>query len=283
MQDVLCQLREKIAAFEPARPAPGKGFTLGHPEVDAALGGQLPRACLHEVYAREAGDVGAATGFALALARRVSQAGRPIVWVRSQLAALEAGAPYGAGLREFGLDPDAVLLVAAKNENMALRAALEALRSTAPAALILELWGKARLLDLTATRRLMLSASESGVTGFMLRIAVAPQPSSALTRWLVAASPSTGLQAGAPSHPAFDITLERHRAGIPPRRWRVEWNRDRTCFDSPGADFRILPANLPAPHPAGRRDAVAALSGAVVPFAFDRQAAPDKEKLRRTG
>jgi protein ImuA len=279
VRQALSHLRQDLQRLGPANPPPAAGFTLGQGELDEALGGALPRGCLHEIFEGEAGDAGAAAGFVLALAMRAA-AGRKILWIRHDLATLESGGVYAPGLSEFGLDPDAVILVAVRNETMALRAALEALRSCAPGAVILEIRGKAKLLDLTASRRLMLAASRSGGTGFFLRTGEA-RPSSALTRWRVGAAPSPPLAADAPSHPAFDITLERHRAGIRPRSWRVEWNRDRICFDIPKRDFALLAAGRHATRSAGNPSP--ALSGAVVSLSFDGQASPKKEKLRRTG
>jgi protein ImuA len=226
------------------------------------------------------GDAGAGAGFSLALALRAASGG-PIVWVRHGLAILEAGGLYAPGLAEFGVDPDEIVLVSARSETMVLRAGLEALRSRAPGAVILELWGRAGLLDLTASRRMMLAASRSGVTGLVLRAAGEPQPSSALTRWQVSAAPSAGLAAGAPSNPVFDILLDRHRAGIAGGRWRVEWNRDRKGFDISATE----PARSDEPVRKTGRAAAQPLPGTVVSLPFDRPAAPaeEEERFRKAG
>src|SRR3546814_7096102 len=55
----------QIAAIE--RPLPKKGIAVaatGHPGIDRALGGGLPRGRLHEVFAAEPDDAGSAAGFA---------------------------------------------------------------------------------------------------------------------------------------------------------------------------------------------------------------------------
>jgi protein ImuA len=281
MSSTLSQLKRQLAALEPARSPGEKGFTLGLDQVDAALGGGLPRGCLHEVFAHEVGDAGASAGFALALALRAAGEGRHIVWVRHAFAVLEQGDLYAPGLAQFGIDPDRVLLISAKSETMVLRAGLEALRSPALGAVLLEIWGKAGFLDLTASRRMMLAASRSGVTGFILRAAGQPQPSSSLTRWQVRAAPSVGLAAGAPSNPVFDILLDRHRAGIAGGRWHLEWNRDRKSFDLSAAQ----PARFDEPLATPKRSAAKPLPGSVVSLPVDRPAASpeDQKPFRKTG
>src|SRR5690606_38663201 len=89
-------------------------------------------------------------------------------------------------------------------------------------------------------------------------------PSAAQTRWRVGAQPSRALAANAPGRPAFAISLQRHRGGVAERQWCVEWNRDRTCFESPGFGNHNLGyfAGLAAP-----------LSRPVVPLPADGQAA----------
>jgi protein ImuA len=71
------------------------------------------------------------------------------------------------------------------------------------------------------------------VTVLVLRIAGEVQPSAADTRWRVAAAPSIALEAEAPGAPMFDLELLRRRAGPPAGPWRVEWNRDESCFSEP--------------------------------------------------
>src|SRR6187401_2752160 len=85
-------------------------FSLGLASVDAPLGGGLIKAALHEVLAKSVGDAASATGFALALALRAAEG--DVLWARHGLSALEAGAPYGPGLVELGVDPDRLTLVA---------------------------------------------------------------------------------------------------------------------------------------------------------------------------
>ena len=204
--------------------------TLGVATTDAALNGGLLLAALHEVYAATQADAPAATGFALALACRVKGT-QPLVWVRQDYSDLEAGFPNPWGLVEFGLDPSAVIRVRAQDARDALQAGLDATRLAARGVALIELWGAARALDLTASRRLALAARSSGVTVLLVQSAAAPQPSAAETRWRVSAALSRALPANAPGNPAFTVSLLRHRSGAAGQEWHVEWNRDAGRFE----------------------------------------------------
>ena len=94
------------------------------------------------------------------------------------------------GLSELGLDPRCLVTVRASDVESALRAAADALACDALGAVVLETWGQAKALDLVASRKLTLAAQASGVTGLLLRIAAAPLPSTAETRWIVRAAHS---------------------------------------------------------------------------------------------
>lgn len=222
--------------------APPEGtFSLGVAALDRALHGGLARGALHEIYAVRSADQPAAAGFAAALAQRAANR-RPILWVRQDLADIEAGRVHPPGLVEFGLDPQDLVLVQARDVLEVLKAGAEAARCPALGAVLIEPWGEARRLDLTASRRLHLAAQCSGVTVFVLRAAAKPASSAAATRWAVSALLSQALAADAPGFPAFRVELLRHRSGVPPQEWRVEWNRDRKCFQPAGS---AAPVSLP--------------------------------------
>lgn len=213
------------------QPCPGNGekVLFGAKALDARLGGGLVKAGLHEVCA-DASDAASGAGFALLLGWRASKM-KPILWVREEKAARLAGRPYAHGLAELGIDPNALLLVDAPGTIAALRAGADITRCGAVGAVIIEPFGNAPVLDLTASRRLALAAGQTGVMTLLLRIGAEPVPSAAQTRWQVASAASTPLPANAPGLPAFDVTLLRHRGGIAGIETRLEWNRDRQCFD----------------------------------------------------
>lgn len=233
-RETLATLRGAIARLG-AGAAPDAGrkvagtFSLGAAAPDEALGGGLPRAALHEVFSAGSADAPAAAGFGLALALRAA-GDRPIVWIRQEFVDIETGGLYAPGLVAFGLDPDRLILVSAPDPQAALRAAGEAARCPALGAVLIELFGAPKILDLTASRRLALAAAASSLALFAIRVAGEPTPSAAMTRWRVTGAASAALAANAPGHPTFAATLLRHRAGPAGRTWFLEWNRDRHVF-----------------------------------------------------
>ena len=158
--------------------------------------GGLAVAAVHEVFA-EGHQSAAATGFIAGLAGRVSPR-RPLVWVRQDFSEIESGALSLSGLCELGLDPRLLVTVRAPDTDAALRTAADALACDALGAVVLEVWGQARQLDLVASRKLTLAAAASGVTALLLRMAAEPRPSTAETRWIVRAAHSPPAAPGTP-------------------------------------------------------------------------------------
>lgn len=238
-------LKQAMTRAAPAQLWPR--FSLGIQALDQPLGGGLARGALHEFHPEGPGDLAALLGFVVALALRAAGT-RPILWLRQDGLDREAGAPYPPGLAAFGLDPGRLVLVRAPDAASLLRVAAEAARCPALGAVLISPWQTGRLLDLTASRRLVLAAETSGVTLLLAHLPGPPAPSAAHSRWRVAARPSRALAANAPGQPAFAVSLQRHRGGVAEREWCVEWNRDRTCFESPGFGHHAgLAAPLPRP------------------------------------
>jgi protein ImuA len=242
----LATLRGRIERIETSAGADARHrVSLGHGEVDAALCGGLASAAMHEVFA-QGYQSAAATGFIAGLAGRVT-ARRPLVWVRQDFCDLEMGALSMHGLVELGLDPRCLVTVRAADVESALRTTADALACDALGAVVLEVWGQARQLDLVASRKLTLAAQASGVTGLLLRIAAEPSPSTAETRWIVRAAHSPPeTQWDVWGAPRFDAELARNRHG-PTGRWIMEWKCDE-CLFSEAADPQPLVAT-PAHRP----------------------------------
>src|SRR6266850_3867316 len=233
---------------------------LGHAGADAILHGGLAVAAVHEVFS-EGHQSAAATGFVAGLAGRVSPR-RPLVWVRQDFSEIESGALSMSGLCELGLDPRLLVTVRAPDTDAALRTAADALACDALGAVVLEVWGQARQLDLVASRKLTLAAAASGVTALLLRMAAEPRPSTAETRWIVRAAhspPSAPLMPAVPwtawGAPVFDAQLVRNRHG-PVGRWIMEWKCDEYLFSKSAADpqpVAAAPAHRPHQTPARAR------------------------------
>lgn len=251
--NTLAVLRGSIERIE----AQGEAYSprkvaFGHADADATLQGGLALGAMHEVFADSGRQSATATGFVAGLVGRVS-ARRPLVWIRQDFAEIESGALSMNGLAELGLDPRLLVTVRAADVETALRTAADALACDALGAVVLEVWGETRQLDLVASRKLTLAAQASGVTGLLLRMAAEPQPSTAETRWIVRAAHSPP---SAPSvawgTPLFDAQLVRNRHG-PVGRWIMEWKCDECLFAKPAADPQPVvatPAHRPHQAPA---------------------------------
>jgi protein ImuA len=198
---------------------------LGHPQADRALRGGLMRGTLHEVFAKDA----AGYGFAAALVRRAGGAKR-LLWVVQDFSALEHGQVCPTGLAEFGIDPAGVLLLRAANATDALRAGADALSCAALGGVIIEIPGRPKILDLTASRRMALAAQASGVTAILLRSEAEIEPSAAQTRWMVRTAHSAKTDDW--GSPRFDADLVRNRHGET-GRWMMEWCCDDGAFRDP--------------------------------------------------
>jgi protein ImuA len=242
----LATLRGQLARLETSDGACATGrVALGHAEADQALQGGLALGAVHEVFADAGRHSAAATGFLLGLTARVLGR-RPLLWISADFAEREMGAPSMSGLIELGLDPRCLVTVRASDVEAGLRTAADALACDALGAVVLEVWGETRHLDLVASRKLTLAAQASRVTGFLLRMAASPKPSTAETRWIVRAAhspPASPLAApwGVWGAPVLDAQLVRNRHG-PIGRWTMEWKCDECLFTEPAADSQPVAA-----------------------------------------
>ncbi|MDO1558664.1 hypothetical protein Q0812_04380 [Brevundimonas sp. 2R-24] len=243
----LQRLRDQLAALAPRGCVDVEdGFRLGMAPADLGVG-PLARKGLHEVFAASSAQAVSANGFGLSLALRAAPP--PLVWVLEDRALSEVGAPYGAGLHEWGLEPSDLVLVRVRSAQALLAAGEEALKSGAVGAVLMSGWGEGRAWSLTAGRRLALAAEAGAATALLIRSGAKPRPSAADTRWSVEAAPSAALEARAPGRPAFRAVLLRSRKGPAGGEWIMEWDREARSFVEP-----------------------AAASGRVVPVSGDRQA-----------
>lgn len=235
----LARLKRRLERLE--RPRGGqKLFSFGCDAIDIRLGGGLALGALHELCAAEVDDHSAVSGFTLMLAARASDA-KPILWLREDKGQRQHGRLYGPGLVELGINPDRIILVTASDTLSALRAAADTLGCSGIGAVVIEPWGDARALDLTASRRLVLAAETSGIAAFILRDRTTSFASAAATRWTVASASSAALPGNAPGHAALSVELVRHRGGVPPFGLVMEWDREEHVFREPALSRAVLP------------------------------------------
>lgn len=212
---------------------------MGVARADAWLGGGLNARGLHEFQAATEGDSASTLAFALLIGLMPDEeaARRPLLWLRCPSRTV----PYGPGLVDLGLDPGAITVLSLADGRAVLRAALDSVRAGAAGAILLELAGRQPLLDLTATRRLVLAAGETGTMVLVARSEAEPAPSAAHSRWRVASAPSRPLEGDAPCLPCFTVDLLRHRGGREGLHMMMEWNRDTACFQERGPERATPP------------------------------------------
>jgi protein ImuA len=219
---------------------------LGHVEIDHILGGGLALGRLHEIFGAVPDDAASVAGFAAMLVRRLKASSASIFWLREERTH-KAAPLYAPGFAEIGLDPARLVLGVLPDPAAVLHAGVDALRSPGIGMVVIELWHQPHVLDLTASRRMTLAAEGSGATPLLLRIAAAPAPSTAQTRWAVRAVASQPLNADAPGLPALELSLLRQRGGPSGMNWQVEWDRDQTCFRQPALSG--APLSIPGGRP----------------------------------
>jgi protein ImuA len=241
-QPTLDRLRQTLAGIDPsvAPRLAGEERLVGLAvPVDAILGGGLACGALHELAPTAPIHLAATCGFAAAMASRASSGRREILWIATDYAAAEGGAPYGPGLDLFGLTPARLLLLRVAKPVDVLWAMEEALRCRALACVIAELTSEGEAADLTATRRLALAAREgvsaqtSGL-GLLIRHKATAMPSAAATRWEIAGALSEpdalARRSGGLGRARFDLSLRKNRRG-PAGRWIIEWNHHERIFE----------------------------------------------------
>ena len=218
-------LRHFLARY--GLPAERPALSLGVAALDRALGGGFSPGALHEVHA---GDW-TGGGFAACLAIRTA-GNKPLFWVRPDYEALEYGALHAQGIAELGGRAENLFLVKTANAAEALAAASDILACPHVGALLLEISGHPKALDMVASRRLNFLAGESGVTPILLREGAEAMPSAAQTRWHVRGASSDAEDWGAPS---FAAELIRNRLG-PTGSFRLTWNPDNGLFREPARE-----------------------------------------------
>jgi protein ImuA len=225
----LDELRHEVARIEvsqPTLPGPQHAVRFGVEAIDTTLGGGLALAAVHELAPVMPIHSGAVQGFAVALA---ALAQGSVLWIDTDFGRMETGAPYGPGLALSGLALDRLVFLTVPRAVDVLWAMEEALRSHAVTTVIGEVADDHMLDEGPATRRLSLTARDSGGFGLLLRPRPAPAASAAATRWQVAAALGAQDQFGGLGRTTFALSLTKNRRGSC-GRWLVVWDHHEYVF-----------------------------------------------------
>jgi len=251
MPNALKKLEQARQLLQPILNEGRSRMRLGHADADSVLGGGLLLGAVHEIFAGDAG----ASGFAACAAQRVSGT-KKMLWIIQDFSTLEYGTPSPTGFAELGIDPTRFLLLRAANAEDALRAGVDALSCTGLGAVILEIVGNPKVLDLVASRRLVLAAQHKSVTVILLRQGAIAEPSAAQTRWQIRSHHSSATDDW--GMPRFETELVRNRQGEI-GHWVMEWSCDDGAFRKP--DDQAAHFGLVVRTPADGSFAAAALAG----------------------
>ena len=245
LPDTLESLRRTVAGIQGLEEISQdeQSVSLGVHGPDGALGGGLPRGALHDLIPAAPLHLGAAMGFALALAIRASESAghrvaKPLLWLQTDFARLEAGALYGPGFEGFGLPMQRLIVLRVPRAIDALWAMEEALRCRAVGAVITELTNDDA--DLTATRRLALAARDGGGIGLLLRHRSCLGLSAAATRWEIGGAPGARDPYGGLGITTFSLALLKNRRGTC-GRWNIGWDHHARTF-IPSLPFGVAAA-----------------------------------------
>ncbi len=244
----IAELRQWLARAEMHERVGRACLPFGVDELDCRLpGGGLALGHLHEVI--EAGPTSEYASLAtLFVAGILTRLAGPVLWC------LRGRDLFAPALARIGLHPDRVIYCETWKDRDVLPTMEEGLRCKGLAGVV----GEVNKLSLTASRRLQLCASESGVTALAIRRwrnaaekCASEQPIAAATRWRVSPSPSIG--------PGFE--------GLRRQRWHVELLRVRGgeahswVLEACDAQGRLaLPAAL-ADRPAAAEEQRRAVAG----------------------
>lgn len=205
---IIAQLQQEIHQKEGFTPSANARMNemLG-PLRTAFPTGAFPLGLVHEFLTdvEKPGTSKASTvGFITALASQL-MSGRKVMWWISDKRKV-----FPPALMSFGVRPDQVVFVNIKKARDVLWATEEALKCSAIAVVVAEVGG----LDLTASRRLQLSAEQSLATGFLIRNDTRPGITSSASRWRITSMPSFGLD-GLPGvgFPQWKVQLLKLRNG----------------------------------------------------------------------
>lgn len=272
----LAALRLKIAALE-KRPLLAEGAAMLAERLGKAANdrGELadplellaaPNGLLHEVFADEPRQSGAALGFTFGLARQLLTAERQaVLYLQLSGEGQELGLPYGAGFQQFGIDPAKLVIGRIDSVAELLWAMEEAIACRAVAGVIADLASHPKALDFTVSRRLSLRAAAAGTSAFLVRYGRGREASAAKLRWRISSAMSgeVPFDPRAPGPPRFQIEIEKGRLGDKTQRAEgktllVDWTENGFVSVEPKRRTaitvrRTAPTSRPVIAPLGDR------------------------------
>lgn len=209
-----------LQGFRPMTADPAAMIDIG-PMASSFPYRQFPVGGIHEFLVGDESDSVCTTGFIAGILSHLMLRGGAVIWITATRKL------FPPAFKQFGIEPDRLILIDLKKEKEALWVMEEALQCTGLAAVV----GELNQIDLTASRRLQLAVEKSRVTGFIIRAANRRINTIAcVARWQVSSLASEP-EAGMPgvSFPRWKVELLRVRNGRT-GCWTVEWRSRRFRF-----------------------------------------------------
>ena len=159
--DIIARLQRDIL------PLQGYRSSLRSMAMDVGLGpiknafpnAAFPLGAIHEFCAAGAEETAASGGFIAGILSALMRDGGAALWIGA------SPTVFPPALASFGIAPERIIFIDAKNHKDALWAMEEALKCNTLAAVV----GELPEMNFTASRRLQLAVEQSRVTGFVLR------------------------------------------------------------------------------------------------------------------
>lgn len=218
-----------LQGFKPLTADPARAIDIG-PIATAFPYQQFPTGGIHEFLINDPSDDACTIGFIAGILAHLMRQGGAVIWITRHKKL------FPPAFKQFGIEPDRLILIDLRQEKEALWVMEEALQYPGLAAVV----GELNQIDLTASRRLQLAVEKSRVTGFILRAAHQRINTIAcVARWQVTSLPSESAD-GLPgvSFPRWKVDLLRVRNGRT-GSWTVSWQ-------ARSFRFPVAPAIQPA-------------------------------------
>lgn len=210
---IIAQLQKDILPLQGYKPVAGNiGFDGGLGFIKNAFpNASFPLGAIHEFFCSGTEDVSASSGFIAGILSAIMQKGGVSIWISS-------GMIFPPALKSFGIEPDKVIFITAKQEKDILWVMEEVLKCEGLAAVIAE----TPELSFTASRRFQLAVEQSRVTGFIVRRNPKNLATACVTRWKITPLPSAEDGLPGVAFPRWNVELLKVRNGIP-GSWQLEW------------------------------------------------------------
>ncbi|WP_276483933.1 ImuA family protein [Paraflavitalea pollutisoli] len=225
-----------LQGFKPLTADPVRAIDIG-PIAQSFPFQQFPTGGIHEFLISDPSDDACTTAFIAGILAHLMRAGGAVIWITGSKKL------FPPAFKQFGIEPDRLILIDLRKEKEALWVMEEALQYPGLAAVV----GELNNIDFTASRRLQLAVEKSRVTGFILRtVQRRINTIAAVARWQVTSLPSESAD-GLPgvSFPRWKVDLLRVRNGRT-GSWTVQWQSGGFRFPQAPALGQLPAVPLPA-------------------------------------